>query len=270
MINCDGKHLGSNDSISLSIASDLLMLDEHQASNKLILSRNNISHLSGHLLKNLKCLKRLDLSDNQIEEIHTNIFLDLNNLEDLNLSKNMLKTFDDELLAALPALRTLDLSSNHISDIQHRINKARINLTSLNLSNNSISNLPNMFFESLSNLQYLDLSFNRIHALEHDSFVHLISLKIFYVNNNFLTSLDVQEFPESLIELHSGHNSITELFPKPSKIEVLNIEYNKLSEIHSNLTTLMSLQHLNISGNMLSKFPDRSFTSEFGSLGYIL
>ncbi|XP_076246556.1 uncharacterized protein LOC143186717 [Calliopsis andreniformis] len=252
VLNCQGKHLESNDVLNF----ELLMLEECTTFNKLILSNNNISNLPGRLLKNLQCLKKLDLSENLITDIYTEFFINLDNLEDLNLSKNKLTVFNDLLLEVLPALLSLDLSYNHISEIEYKREKALINLTFLNLSYNNISSVANMFFKSLSNLQYLDLSFNKIYVLEEDALIHLKSLKTIHINNNFLTSLHIKLFPKSLIDLYSGFNSITEVFPEPSKIKVLNIEYNQLSKLNSNLTILDHLQHLNVSGNLLSNFPD--------------
>ena len=252
IINCHGKRLGTDDMLNF----DLLMLDDRQASNTLILSKNNIVNLSGPLLKKLKLLKSLDLSENLMKEIHTLIFIDLNNLEDLNLSKNLLATFDDSLLEVLPALLALNLSHNQISVIEHRISKSATKINFLDLSHNNVTSLPNMFFESLSNLQYLDLSFNKIHTFQDDSFMRLNSLKTVYIHNNLLTSLRMQIFPKSLNELHSGYNSIAEVFYEPSLIKVLNIEHNRISEIHSNVTALEYLERLNVSGNAISNFPN--------------
>lgn len=252
IINCHGKHLGADDMLNF----DLLMLDERQASNALILSKNNIVNLSGPLLKKLKLLRNLDLSENLMKEIHTMIFIDLNSLEDLNLSKNLLATFDDSLLEVLPALLALNLSYNQISVIEHRISKSATKINFLDLSHNNVTSLPNMFFESLSDLQYLDLSFNKIHTFEDDSLTRLNSLKTVFIRNNLLTSLRMQIFPKSLIELHSGYNSIAEVFYEPSRIKVLNIEHNRISEIRSNVTALEYLERLNVSGNAISNFPD--------------
>ncbi|KOC63228.1 Leucine-rich repeat neuronal protein 2 [Habropoda laboriosa] len=190
--------------------------------------------------------------------IYTTIFIDLNNLEDLNLSKNVLRTFDDSLLEVLPTLLTLNLSYNHIDSVEHRMNKTTTQISTLDLSHNNISNLPKGFSESLSKLQYLDLSFNKILSLENCNLTYLSSLKEIYINNNFLTTLNIQMLSKSLSELYFGYNQITEIPYDLSHIKVLNIEYNKISEIHENLTT-NNLQRLNVSGNMLSTFPSILF-----------
>lgn len=61
--------------------------------------------------------------------------------------------------------------------------------------------------------------------------------------------------PQSLFQLYSGYNQIAEVLYSLPHIEVLSIEYNKISKIHTNLAA-DNLQRLNVSGNMLSNFPD--------------
>ncbi|XP_076301903.1 uncharacterized protein LOC143220034 [Lasioglossum baleicum] len=255
IVNCNEKYLGNKD----VLYSYLLMLDRALAFDKLILSNNNIINLSEDLLKALKSLKSLDLSENWIENIHTRSFNDLYRLENLNFSKNNLATFDTSLLKALPTLLTLDLSYNHIHLIERTIDGTVTKVISLNLSHNNISQIPKNLFDSLSNLQYLDLSFNQIHSLEDIDLEYLHSLKVLHVNNNFLTSLDIRIFPKSVIELFAGYNLIKEIYYTPCQIKVLNIEFNHISQIQSNITALKELHSLNISGNEISNFPKVSF-----------
>ncbi|XP_053971501.1 protein artichoke-like [Hylaeus volcanicus] len=252
IIDCHERDLERND----MLISELLMLDENKVNNKLILSKNQIINLSPHLLKKLRLLKSIDLSENFMKQIYIILYTNLNSLEDLNLSKNAITTFDDLLLREVPSLLTLNLSYNQIDTIQHTIGETITNINSLDLSHNNISNFPNKFFDSLTNLQYLDLSFNRINSLEEYGLTHLNSLKTVYINNNFLTSLHMKMFPKSLLNLYSGYNLITEIFYEPSEIEVLNIEYNRLFKIRSNAIALKHLKHLNVSGNILSDFPN--------------
>ncbi|XP_031826457.1 uncharacterized protein LOC143174143 isoform X2 [Nomia melanderi] len=252
IIDCHAKNLGSNDVLHYY----LLMLNETQSFDKLILSKNNIVNLSEHLMKRLKLLKNLDLSENMMNEIYTRTFIDMYNLQSLSLSKNNLSTFDDSVVKVIPGLLRLDLSHNHINTIEHTIDKTVTKIKFLDLSHNSIFNISQNFFDSLSNLQYLDLSFNKIRSLENINFVYLKFLETVYLNNNFLTSLYVQIFPKSLTKLFAGYNSIKEIYYEPSRIEVLSVEFNYISEVQSNITSLENLQHLNISGNEISNFPN--------------
>lgn len=234
-----------------------LLLNNYQELNKLILSKNNIVDLPKNFLKKLKCLKNLDLSENNIEKIYITMFIDLNNLENLNLSKNVLKTFDNSLLKILPTMMSLNLSYNHINSIEHAMNQTILKINILDLSHNNISSLPKKFSELLINLQYLDLSFNKIQSLQDCNLIHLNSLKILHVNNNFLVTLNMQILPKTLVKLYIGYNQIMEI-NNLTHIEILSIEHNKISQLYSNLT-VDNLQHMNISGNILSSFPNILF-----------
>ncbi|XP_076649764.1 uncharacterized protein LOC143357275 [Halictus rubicundus] len=255
IVNCKGKYLGNKD----VLYSYLLMLDQASIFDKLILSSNDIVNLSADLLEALHFLKSLDLSENGIEKIHIRSFNDFHMLANLSFSKNHLTTFDTSLLKVLPTLLTLDLSYNRINLIDHTIARTVTKVISLNLSHNNISNIPDNLFDSLSNLQYLDLSFNEIHSLQNINFIYLPSLKVVHVNNNFLTSLDIRIFPKSVTELFAGYNLIKKIHYEPCQIEVLNIEFNHISEIQSNITALKNLRKLNISGNEISNFPNILF-----------
>ncbi|XP_043796213.1 protein artichoke-like [Apis laboriosa] len=250
-INCHGKYLKNNDMLNFDL------LNNYQELNKLILSKNNIIDLPKNFLKKLKYLKNLDLSENNIEKIYITMFIDLNNLEDLNLSKNVLRTFDNSLLEILPTMMSLNLSYNYINSIEHTMNQTILKINMLDLSHNNISSLPKKFSELLINLQYLDLSFNRIQSLQDCNLIHLNSLKVLYVNNNFLVTLNMQILPKTLVKLYIGYNQIMEI-NNLSHIEVLSIEHNKISQLYNNLI-VDSLQYMNISGNILSSFPNILF-----------
>ena len=71
----------------------------------------NLTEISG--LNNLKYLKKLDLSNNQIENVK--IFVELKNLTHLVLSNNQISDLDNlEYLKQLPNLQFLDLCGNRI------------------------------------------------------------------------------------------------------------------------------------------------------------
>nr|XP_012137946.1 PREDICTED: leucine-rich repeat neuronal protein 1-like isoform X1 [Megachile rotundata] len=252
IIDCHGQNFEDNN----MLIPDLLTLNEYQSIDKLILSQNNIINVPGYLLKRLKPMKSLDLSKNLIENIYSSTYMNLNSLEDLNLSKNILTVFDDSLLKVLPTLLTLNVSYNNIHTVQSVPDKYTSKIFSLDFSHNNIYNLSKTFFELVPNLEYLDLSFNKIHSLMDYDLKHLSSLKVIYINNNFLTLLQMQIYPKSLVELHAGYNQITEIFYESSQLQTLNIQHNNISKINTNLTKLENLKYLNIGANMLSDFPN--------------
>jgi len=85
------------------------------------LSSNNLAEVfqrdkNGELLQGLKCLKRLDLSDNNIGHLHRDTILPLEHLEVLDISINGIGTFSLGL-SRTTELRHLDISKNPMHTI---------------------------------------------------------------------------------------------------------------------------------------------------------
>lgn len=105
-------------------------------------------------------------------------------------------------------------------------------------------------------LEYLNLSFNKFTILPAISLLYMQQLKILSINNNHLVSLNFQNLPLSLLELHAESNLINAVSFQKSSIHTLNIQNNHISNIYNNLTLLKELKNLNISRNSLLGFPD--------------
>ncbi|EZA51072.1 Malignant fibrous histiocytoma-amplified sequence [Ooceraea biroi] len=261
IIDCHDRNLGINEDW---FNFDFYTLNQHRPLNELILSKNNITLLPTNELRNLKHLKKLDLSQNQLDNMHSEVLRTLINLEDLNYSHNLLWNFDISILET--SLVRLNLSCNRINNLEKNSENTTI-LKVLDVSHNNITNLS--FLEALLELEYLDLSFNRLTTLPANLLLHLERLKILYVNNNQLLSLNLQNFPQSLLELYAGSNIIDSLSFQSSPIRIFDIKNNRISKIHKNVTLLEKIISLNISSNFLSDFPDVSLkTLETLDLSY--
>lgn len=112
------------------------------------------------------------------------------------------------------------------------------------------------FLDSMPELEHLNLSFNKFTTLPAISLLYMQQLKILRINNNHLLSLNFQNLPLSLLELHAESNLINAVSFQKSSIHTLNIQKNHISNIYNNLTLLEELKNLNISKNSLSNFPD--------------
>ncbi|XP_020299164.1 leucine-rich repeats and immunoglobulin-like domains protein 2 isoform X2 [Pseudomyrmex gracilis] len=201
----------------------------------------------------------LDLSENQLESVHSDVLKYLSDLEELDYSHNLIRNFDLSVLNTV--LSKFNLSYNQINNLENSLERTkkftRTKLKIFDVSHNNLSDLN--FLNTLPEVQYLDLSFNKLSALS-DSLFHLKHLEVLHIDNNQLLFLKFQHLPLSLLELNVGNNFINTLslsFQK-SFIYTLNIQNNQIFEIHKNLSSLTKLKHLNISGNLLSNFPDIS------------
>jgi len=102
----------------------------------------------------------------------------------------------------------------------------------------------------------LDLSSNKLSTLPANSLLHLECLKILYIKNNQLSSLNLRDFPVSLLELYAENNVIKNLSFQNSSIRILNVQDNCISKICKNLTLLEKLKSFNINRNFLTDFPN--------------
>ncbi|KAJ8285580.1 hypothetical protein GJAV_G00028450 [Gymnothorax javanicus] len=132
------------------------------------LSKNNL-FLKNDTLAFIGNLLSLDLSENGIKIIPTEIFQATPKLVWLNLAKNQLKSLSNDIMRNLDYLTYLDLSSNFIN-LQNNTFEGLSSLNTLILSGNRIFNLPSMVFYMLSQLQILDLSNNNLTYLPSSLF----------------------------------------------------------------------------------------------------
>lgn len=139
----------------------------------------NISNIS--VLKNLRDLEKLGLSDQ--------------NISDISILKNNTK------------LDTLYLSHNNISDISPLKNLK--NLTLLSLWQNNISNIS--ILSNLKNLQVLTLDVNNITDIS--ALAWLINLNHLALNNNNITDISALSNLINLSNLYLWENNISDISP---------------------------------------------------------
>jgi Leucine-rich repeat (LRR) protein len=141
---------------------------------RLILSKNNIKEFqvlkrNGRLrrleeislsyntirsfkIEGLSALKKLNLSNNQIERIKAGSFADLSNLEALYFSFNRIRDIDADAFASLSQLNILDLYSNSMTTINKRTFGGLFCLKTLSMGNNSIGYVHPEAFDDLKQL----------------------------------------------------------------------------------------------------------------------
>lgn len=198
------------------------------------LSKNLIENISSDVFKSIGTLESLNLSENRIKTMEKIIF---SNLKRLFLSDNQIETFNgnnlnlsevklnDNLITSLKideSLKTLHAENNQISNI---IVDENNHLSDIRLRNNSLTDLRNI--SKLTKLIFLDLSDNKIEV--QMNFKNLPKLErlllqntnIFYTPEIF-TELSVLEF----LDISRNNRTIDDLsFLKPlQSLEGLDVQ----------------------------------------------
>lgn len=173
---------------------------------------NHLRHLSSNLLRGVPHLSTLDLTDNKLTELPTDVFSHAplhnlvlkNNLIEradaewlpgnsslnwVDLSGNQLRKFPNALLQKLPHLENLDLSNNRLETIAANSLDSLTQLERLNLQDNKLDNLDATIFQNTHNLTHLFLSRNKLSKIPQNLFQELTQLKILSLEDNQLSHI---------------------------------------------------------------------------------
>lgn len=159
----------------------------------------------------------------------------------LNLQENLIQVIKVDSFKHLRHLEILQLSKNHIRKIEHGAFNGLASLNTLELFDNRLTTIPNGAFEYLSKLKELWLRNNPIESIPSYAFNRVTSLR----------RLDLGEL-KRLSYISEG------AFEGLSNLRYLNLGMCNLKEI-PNLTPLVKLDELEMSGNQLSIIKPGSF-----------
>nr|XP_057919658.1 transforming growth factor beta activator LRRC32-like [Doryrhamphus excisus] len=237
---------------------------------KLDLSNNFIRQL--HTL-NVLYLEQLDLSGNQLELISEGAFNNLALLEELDLSGNALNNNLDrnsKSLRSLGRLKSLDISLNNLGDEAAKLylqNKS--SLEKLRMTGNSLTTLKRNLFKESQSLRSIAIDDNLISAIDAGSFELLAKLESLHLAKNNLAHICDFKLPQ-VKYLNLSRNSIqffvTAEDNQVYNLEIIDLSHNKLLyfPILPKLNQLKYLYlHHNIIGTLTS---EASMVSEVNSL----
>ncbi|KAK6168706.1 hypothetical protein SNE40_019894 [Patella caerulea] len=274
---------------------------------KLHLQHNQIKSLDNNTFYNLKCLKYLDLSYNQLSgvDFNENTFHGLLDLITLNISYNplmvlknflmehssvaildhfeavncQLETIEPESFKQLSFLRIMNLSHNSLSSVNsHLFNNLNF-LCRLDLSYNKLTDITNQTFYPLLALDRLHLDSNQISKIQDGAFHGLTRMSHLSLRNNTLAKFPFESLRPAIAlkELDISANLITS-FNKYSgnvlrtKIELLRmVDMPRLRYIGAHSTTVFPhLKYLYLRYNhALKKIAPKAFIESFKSLQYV-
>ncbi|XP_050460964.1 insulin-like growth factor-binding protein complex acid labile subunit [Cataglyphis hispanica] len=257
-------HLSNN-----SLSSSSAIFDNIPASlTHLKLNKNLIDRVAKD---KLRYLKELDMSDNKITQVcfeecqHNSISLrGAFRMESLFLSRNQISEVSSDAFNDMEHLLNLDLSGNEIADLPKDTFNNTIWIINLSLDHNILSTIPNVC--SLLNLKNLNLTANRINAIPSDTFCHLQRLEHLYLSNNMITTIETRAFNlQSLRYLDLSGNQLRQLPAQwifPWQIQELHFERNYFTELNNlSLTNIKSLRNIYLDENPMPKLKAESFQS---------
>lgn len=228
-------------------------------------SFNQINHIDPTAFSDAGEMEILNLSGNNLLKVENQMFAELKNLHSLYLNGNKIDEFDMLTFSGLTSLRRLDLSHNSITKLNEE-SFGRTSLTYLNLSHNAINEYT---LNGLNNnLQILDLSSNNLTILNGTTFDKSSALKILNASHNHIENVNnIGNFSE-LIELDVSHNAIRNVnsnaFIKLGNLAVLNLANNPIKMLNSNPFAMnINLRHLNLSHTSLMFIKSGTFLKPY-------
>lgn len=148
------------------------------------LSKNRIVAIESNALSNKKLIL-LNISNNQIEELETNVFKVLTNIDTIDFSYNKLKKISKELFENNSKLIRLFLNNNALETIEVGAFDSLKQLVTLNLQNNRLKNFDLYTFIHLDNLQRLLLNGNNFDNIDLVTLLkHNLRLKYLTIHGN--------------------------------------------------------------------------------------
>ncbi|XP_029767131.1 protein flightless-1 homolog [Terrapene carolina triunguis] len=239
------------------VPDDIFQLDDLSV---LDLSYNQLTECPREL-ENAKNMLVLNLGHNSIDNIPTQLFINLTDLLYLDLSENKLESLPPQM-RRLVHLQTLILNNNPLLHAQLRQLPAMTALQTLHLRNTqrTQSNLPTSL-EGLSNLADVDLACNELSRVPECLYT-LSSLRRLNLSSNQISelSLCIDQWTQ-LETLNLSRNQLTSLpsaICKLTKLKKLYLNSNKLDfdGIPSGIGKLTSLEEFMAANNNLELIPE--------------
>ncbi|TKY54510.1 Plant intracellular Ras-group-related LRR protein 6 [Spatholobus suberectus] len=207
---------------------------------------------------NLATICKLDLSNNNLQNIPESLTARLLNMVVLDVHSNQLRSLPNSI-GCLSKLKVLNVSGNLIEYLPKTIENCR-SLEELNANFNKLSQLPDTIGFELLNLKKLSVNSNKLVFLPRST-SHLTALKVLDARLNCLRSLP--EDLENLINLETLNVSqnFQYLDSLPYSVGLLlslvelDVSYNKIRALPDSIGCLKKLQKLSVEGNPLASPP---------------
>lgn len=150
---------------------------------------NTYCHENSLSLNNVKYLKNLSISENNVNDLEPDSFDDILRLENLDLSKNKLELIRKGTFNSLRKLKKLSLNNNKLQTLPNL--SSLENIETLNIDFNRIEKISAGEFKNFPYLTTLSLRGNLLKTIEIDSFCNLMALENLDLSLNKLEHLPI-------------------------------------------------------------------------------
>ncbi|CAF1270199.1 unnamed protein product [Adineta ricciae] len=161
---------------------------------KLDLSSSGIVHFPS--LVKFPYITTLNLRDNYISEIRSNLFTSENLINEIDLSQNPLKRIEPNAFIKLHFLTSLIMDNTHLKSLETVTTDNKVvsflsplnqTLRSLVLSHNFLRNID--LLQDFSHLQVLQVEYNLIEKINENTFKNARDLQTLDLSNNLIESI---------------------------------------------------------------------------------
>lgn len=216
-------------------------------------------HLDG-----LRNLTELQIQSNEFKSFPNKFLENTPLLNKLYITGNILSELPSDFLSYTPEITFLDLGNNKLESISENFLHNVPSLEMLNLWVNQLTTIPPKLFASTPLLGRIVLRDNRLESLDPTLFEGLDNLRNIDLQDNKLQSLPETIFQDcaNLTHIYLQHNSIGYIPPnvfRNTSLILLNLGYNKLSNISGVLSSITTLQNVTLHMNEFQNLPGDMF-----------
>ncbi|KAK9882857.1 hypothetical protein WA026_023553 [Henosepilachna vigintioctopunctata] len=230
---------------------------------------NNIDYFDGNIFKLIPNLIQLTLNKNRLI-LYDELFIHCQNLIILNLNNNQIDYLPSNIFKGMFKLSYLYLERNNIKSIEYGVFSDLINLVDLRMSKNLIFEIGDKAFESQENLATIDLSGNKLGYISAKMFRNCTLLKLIFFGQNTKLELENRAFSDMLYlsSILLNNNNIKTLpdilFRDSRNLLRMNLQHNKLKTIPNNIfDNFQHLESLYLDNNILETLDRYIFKSLF-------
>ncbi len=206
---------------------------------KLDLSNNEYNQIENNIFQELKSLTKINLSNNKITKLDSLLFSGLVNLKEINLNNNLINEIHANAFSGLSNLKWLWLQNNSIENIDPKTFDSLTSLTYIHLDSNKLKRLDKRLFNACSNLSVINLSNNKlVNNIDKDLLSGLTNLECIDFSNNFLRGIDYDSFYnlKNLTHINLSHNRLrmidSSLFDGLKSLKAVYLNKNQLDSIN--------------------------------------